>query len=325
MHKELVLLKIKSHKLQALVCLFLLFILSACVEEGLNQGTNSLVLNGSVLKGQLIKAEVRIIDDHDVVYWKSTTDGNGGFVAELELKAESVYSVISTTNPSSSMVCDAKTCVDATTIVACFGETVTVGLGKEVRLASLFYSTGNTVDTQLNTFTTLVFDIIKKELPKKIHQGEFDDLAKTSSKIIANALGLTFPDNVNLLKNKVININVQDDLKDVGELTTMLTLINASLAYDITRVSLLSTSIVALINDPNNSKNLSQLEELKSSILTQTIDLLGSGYVEGVNSKAEENITTAKWDSIDLDAFKESVVAYQESVAAAQPGTGSGG
>ena len=293
-------LKIKSHKLQTLVCLFLLFILSACVEEGLNQGTNSLVLNGSVLKGQLIKAEVRIIDDHDVVYWKSTTDGNGGFVAELELKAESVYAVTSTINDSTSMLCDAMTCVDAGTIVAIFGETITAeSLDNKVKLASFFYSTGKTAATQLNAFTTIVFDIIKDDLPKQIHRGEFDDLAKTSSKIIANALGLTLSDNINLLALKVININVQDDLKDVGELTTMLTVINASLAYDISHVSQLSTSIVALINDPNNNKKLSQLEDLKSSILYQTTELLDSGKVEGVNSNAQSNINKAYNTKID--------------------------
>ena len=86
-----------------------LFLISGCFETGENQGSNKVLLNGSVLKGRIIKSNVSLFDVQGNLIWEGTTNEKGEFTAEFPSKSNKIYIVVATV-ANGAMQCDATEC-----------------------------------------------------------------------------------------------------------------------------------------------------------------------------------------------------------------------
>jgi hypothetical protein len=120
-------------------------------------------------------------------------------------------------------------------------------------------------------------------------------------------------------------INLTHDAEPSNEDYRLLSIINAAMASDMSQLNEISSHINALYLSPNNTNHLAELNNLKNDLLSYSLNLSLSGYINAISDSEIELLSKAQISKIELSKYKEAqeklvnLITYAKSV----PGGGS--
>ena len=299
-----------------------LFLISGCFETGENQGSNKVLLNGSVLKGRIIKSNVSLFDVQGNLIWEGTTNEKGEFTAEFPSKSNKIYIVVATV-ANGAMQCDATECIaPLSSTIYQFGDFIPGNeIGNIAFKSAIYvndqnkYSDEDIKSIQINSLSTLVVDMVDVQLDKGLSYEQFRSIANSSSAILVATLGLGVgeTETINVLEITLPDIVQQDSINSAEPLTESLGLINASQAKDIGRLERFSDALVQYSLSPEDESVITELEEFQQTILQETYDLITSDLLQVDNEEVLKNLTEALNNGVNytelLAAGKQFAVA----------------
>ncbi|KZW99885.1 hypothetical protein JL49_14755 [Pseudoalteromonas luteoviolacea] len=288
------------------------WVLSGCYKEGFIRGSNELILNGSLLKGPVSSATITITDYENKVIWQGASDQHGNFSSRLSIVEDSLFTVRMGVEKSTEMICDALECFDQRgNLIASYAEEVLLSELGNIQLKSLGSSNSTKTSFQVNAFTTLVYDQVEGRLEDGISNSGLERVARDASKVILTALNLDI-DETNLLDTHVLYLDQASDEQKQNNEATILAIVNAAMAADLSALSNISHAISDFNNNPNSDVDRVNLSKLKTELMGSAKRLVDSGEVSNLPSSVATNIELAKNNEIKF----ESLIAANEALSA---------
>lgn len=286
--------------------------LSSCFDKGKNQGSNKLLINGSVLKGQFRSADLFVYDQFDQLIWQEFTNERGEFTADISKSTKGVYKIISRGNSYSTMVCDATKCFvnDSTTQIS-FGEEIQANELWDIEVKTIAYLGNDKQTKQLNALTSLIFERLTDMYDDNISEVDFNSLAISASKITASSLGFYIAQDINLLSLNMLDITQPGSLTNAGEYEIIFSLINASMAKNLSNLDKFANVTQRLILNPGDLKLQQVLEKIQKSLLKEVQNLIARDDINVTNADAIHSINLAATKPLDFVAFYDAVSAHK--------------
>ncbi|MFT5758707.1 MAG: hypothetical protein ACI9LM_003455 [Alteromonadaceae bacterium] len=290
--------------------LIMTLLLLSCFDQGENQGSNKLLINGSVLKGKFKSADLFIYNQFEQLLWQEYTNELGEFSAAIPKNSKGVHKVISRGNSDSTMVCDATACfVNGSATHLSFGEEIQANDLLDIEIKTLAYlGNGNQVK-QLNALTSLTFDRFTG-IENDLSETNFNRLAKSGSKITAASLGFVTAQNINLLSLNMLDITQPDSLSNAGTYEIIFSLINASFAKNLNDLDKLANVTQRLILNHGDLALQEELERIQKALLEEVLNLIARDDINVTNADVIQSINLAATKPIDFIAFYDAVTAH---------------
>jgi len=309
---------------KALIVFITVFILSSCSEDKEVVEINTIQVNGLLLKGTLSNTEVIISSPDENIIWQGKSNSDGEFITNIDLKSNSYYLIETQVNKESEFTCDAQLCKNNTgEVIAEFGTKVpTVSLG-EFDLVTMASTSKINNNLQLNSLTTLTTKLIRNQVVENISESLFAEITLSASKLILLSLGVNLGKEINLLDVGLSNLNQEDE--PINSEHRLLSIINAAIASDMSQLNKISAHINALYLSPNNANHLEALNNLKSDLLSYSLNLSLSGYINAIPDNEIGILSKAHTSEIELSKYKEAQEKLVKLItkAKAVPGGGS--
>ncbi|MDK2593785.1 hypothetical protein [Pseudoalteromonas obscura] len=290
-------------------------VLSGCYKEGLIRGSNELLLNGSLLKGPLANALITISDVNHLTIWQGQSNELAQFESQFSVHENSLFHIKIDLLDNTTMVCDTAECYDRNgNLIANYQEIVPASELTGLRLSHLSSSNTQRNSLQVNALTTLVYDRLVNQLQDGVNQSGVDSASLQASRLVLTALNLSEGD-INLLDSTLSDVEKISDSSD--QAMTTLSLVNASIAENITLITPLSSAISQFVSEPDNHQVQDTLSDLKTSVMASAVKLAQSGLVEGVPATVEESLHEAQINTIDFELLQRQSTELQMKIQAA--------
>lgn len=308
---------IPSHNFTRFLTIPLALTLSGCFDSGLNEGSNLVILNGSLLKGTIRQADISIIDSRGRTVWQGTSDNEARFDAEISSGEGEFYTLVARVTQQSSMMCDATECnVPYADTRYQFGEWIPgIELG-DIAFRSAWYPDKAADPTQpraesrqINSLSTLVVDVIEKDLTTGISPSHYRNLTTDGSAVVAAALGVTTAKGTDLLEVPLINIA---DPKNSGQ-SDLLSVINAGQAADLGNIELFSQALVEVVANPDNSAAKTVLSEVQTQLLSETKDIVDNPDIGVDNPAVAQDVGESLDNGVDFETLETSIEQLQDT------------
>jgi len=310
--------------IKAFILFIIVFNLSSCSEDKETIKINTIQINGLLLKGTLSNTEINIANSDKKIVWQGKSNSNGEFIANEDLGSDSYYLIDTKVNNESVFTCDAQLCRNDTgEVIAEFGNTIPTQNLAEFNLSTIASSSKIKTNPQLNSLTTLTTNLVRSQVVDQISSSLFDDITLSASKLIMLSLGLNLDRDINLLDLNLINIT--HDAEQLNDDYRLLSIINAAMASDMSQLNKISSHINALYLSPNNTNYLEALNNLKSDLLSHSLNLSLSGYINAIPDNEIDILSKAQASEIELSKYKEAQETLVNLItkAKAVPGGGS--
>ncbi|GAD76591.1 hypothetical protein VAZ01S_047_00040 [Vibrio azureus NBRC 104587] len=295
-----------------------------CLEVGENQGSLKVMLSGSLLKGVVRNADIKVINEKNVLIWQGESNNNGLFEAEYALGQGSIFTLISDLSIKGSMQCDSVFCyVPNQNEPYKFDEDILNEDLGSVALKTAWYQdsqtdmTGGFVrETQLNGLSTLVVNLVENELGHPLDQQKFDALSKVGSDIVLELFGFESNLDLNMLNLSLPNVKEITDKMD--EEFVLLSLINAAISSNISYLSLFTQQESFSEEFILTAEMRTLLSEIRVKVLLAANDLITSPYIPLKSPSIGKEINKRVVEPIDfsrLSALFENLASINRSSA----------
>ncbi len=294
-------------------------VLSACFDLGLNEGTNEVLLNGSVLKGVVSHGQLSLINKDNRVIWRGISDIEGAFKSVFLPSNRHLFTLTAKTVLGGFIKCDATFC-EVPTVPAkvySFGDSIPGAEIGDVLLRSALYlddeeenELERSVNRQVNGFSSLVINFIDDRFKKVESREYFIELTQSGSQVILYSLGLVEERNINILDLTLPDVTNEKIGSGDDPLVAILALLNASMSANLSFLANFSDALIRFSSSMDDELLQQELYNYQQALLSEAIALILNGTVEVNNDQILKNLQLAKDVGIDFDELNQHINDY---------------
>ncbi|MCL1123214.1 hypothetical protein [Shewanella surugensis] len=302
---------------QGYLCLLwaLIFMISGCIEEGVNIGNNAILLNASVLKGKVQNGVVKVFDSDGYWLWEGESDDKGWVSIPISSAFKGEIAIEVTPSINTRMRCDASVCLDINTgQVYPFNDYLYGSSVDELILSSFFLiddlNTEQAAKIQINGLTFLAkqwLDFSVAERIKADGKG-YSFYAQYGTQVITRALGLQLASDLNVFSMFQIDLNEKQNLQGVSENIVLLSLINASFSHELSLANMFLLALVTFAADPTDIEAQNQLEAIQKKILKEVERIAALSIFTGISTNVLNQIQQAANTALDFAKIANALI-----------------
>lgn len=293
-------------------------LVAGCYETGTNEGSNNIVINGSLLKGSLRNADIKVYDSQNRVIWQGSSDSQGDYNADLASAQSNVFTVEARVVQGSSMICDADECIAPISGNSySFGQSIDANeLGALVIRNTFYLSDAPTptlernITSQVNGLSDITYEVIKHELTANTTQSEFRSITKNGSDVVLAALGIENTEGINLTQIQLSDLNSGNSINGTSNIQTTLALYNGGFAANVELPGLFANALSSYMLNQDDEAAKNTLSNLQQQFTEEALQLANSDEVALTNQDVVSNIEQTAQEGIDYGNLNESIDEY---------------
>jgi hypothetical protein len=296
----------------------LTFLLLACFDIGKNNGTNEVLLNGSVLKGVVSQGQLSLVNETLDVIWQGISDDEGKFQSSFLPSEGHLFTLVVQSVLDGFIECDATQCEVPTTPpkVYSFGDLIPGSEVGDVTLRSAFYLGNESggereriIHRQINGFSSLVINLVDGELEQVESRDDFVALTQSGSRVLLSSLGLADDLDTNFLALTLPDVT-QVSVVVTDPLISTLALLNASMSANLSFLAHFSDALIRYSSSMDDELIQQELKGFQQELMTEAIALIASGQVNVSGDEVLQILQMAKDEGINFDELNEQVDNY---------------
>jgi hypothetical protein len=294
-------------------------ILSSCFEIGQNEGTNEVLLNGSVLKGVVSQGRLSLENKDHKIIWRGTSDDHGEFNSAFLPSKKHLFTLTAKSVLGGFIQCDANECEVPTSPskIYTFGQLIPGDEIGDITFRSALYLDDNNeneierrVDRQVNGFSSLIIDFIDNKFEQAESREYFDELAQTGSHVLLSSLGLVVEPDMNILDITLPDITKAQALENESPLIVVLALLNASMSMNLSFLVNFSDALVRYSSSMDDELIQQELYSYQQALLSEAIALIVNGKVVVNNDQVLMDLQLAKDVGVDVNELNKRINNY---------------
>lgn len=315
--------KIISTFTKILFSLIVMSILSSCFEIGQNDGTNEVLLNGSVLKGVVSQGQLSLENkDHEII-WRGASDDDGEFNSAFIPSKNHLFTLTAKSVLGGFIKCDANECEVPTSPpkIYTFGQLIPGAEIGDVTFRSALYlddegenGIERNVTRQVNGFSSVVINFIFDRFEKVESKEYFVEISEVGSQVVFSSFGLDVEQDVDILNLVLPDVTKENVLESESALIVSLALLNASMSMNLSFLIDFSDALVRYSSSPDDDSIKAELTRFQQALLTEAIALIVNGQVKVNNPEILDNLHIVKNNGVNFNKLNKSLNDYSIAV-----------
>lgn len=293
-------------------------LMAGCYETGTNEGSNNIVISGSLLKGALNNADIKVYDSQNRVIWQGSSDSQGDYSADLASNQSNLFVVEAKAVQGGSMVCDALECTAPLSGNSyAFGETIDASELGALVIRNVFYladAVNPTVDrnivNQINGLSDITYQVIKPQLSTDTSQVNFRNISRSGSSIVMAALGFENTQGINLTQIQLNNLNDANVINVGANIQTALALFNGGFAANVELPNLFANALTDYMLNQDDVAAKNTLMSLQPQFAEQALLLANFPGVGLSNQNVIADIEQSIEQGINFATLNQTIDEY---------------